>query len=316
MDLVNELLKQLEGAYAPSTLRGYRNDYGQFASFCKERGESPLPAAPTTVMEFLEFRAETVKLSTLEHGATSISTLHRLSGLDDPTKSPLVQICLRKLRRKLGRAQEQAFGITARLRDAMIKTCDTGPAGRRDAALIHLAYDSMSRASEMLALTWNDFTIGADGHGSVIIRRSKTDQEGRGRRAMLTSTCTRRVIRWRTALWRAERRLGVTADVFEKSLVLRNISRHGHIGESLSAMSLNRIFKDRAWRAGQTKSQIDRISGHSTRVGSAQDLDKSDGSNPPLCMPCLRLFLLPRSAGTVARYIEHTELTEILNLRI
>ena len=98
----------------------------------------------------------------------------------------------------------------------------------------------------MLALTWNDFAIGADGHGSVIVRRSKTDQEGRGRRAMLTPGCAKRVIRWRTALWRTERRLGVSADKFEKSLMLRNISRHGHIGESLSAMSLNRILKDRA----------------------------------------------------------------------
>ena len=311
MDRVNELLKQLDGAYAPSTLRGYRNDYGQFASFCKERGKSPLPAAPATVLEFLEFRAETVKLSTLEHGATSISTLHRLSGLDDPTKSPLVQICLRKLRRKLGRAQAQAFGITAKLRDAMIKTCDTRPVGRRDAALIHLAYDSMCRASELLALTWQDFVVSADGHGSAIIRRSKTDQEGRGRRAMLTPACTKRVIKWRTALWRAERRLGVSADTFEKSLLLRNISRHGHIGESLSAMSLNRILKDRAWRAGQPKSQIDRISGHSTRVGSAQDLVKCGAT-----LPQIMLAGGWKRAGTVARYIEHTELTEILELRI
>ena len=311
MDFVNGLLKQLEGAYAPSTLRGYRNDYGQFASFCKERGESPLPAATTTVVEFLEFRAETVKLSTLEHGATSISTLHRLSGLDDPTKSPLVQICLRKLRRKLGRAQAQAFGITAGLRDAMIKTCDAGPVGRRDAALIHLAYDSMCRASELLALTWQNFAINYEGHGSVIIRRSKTDQEGRGRRAMLTPACTKRVVRWRTALWRTERRLGTSADTFEGSFMLRNISRHGHIGESLSAMSLNRILKDRAWRAGQSKSQIDRISGHSTRVGSAQDLVKCGAT-----LPQIMLAGGWKSAGTVARYIEHTELNEILELRI
>ncbi|MDC2981480.1 tyrosine-type recombinase/integrase [SAR116 cluster bacterium] len=311
MDLVNELLKQLEGAYAPSTLRGYRNDYGQFASFCKERGESPLPAAPATVVDFLEFRASTVKLSTLEHGATSISTLHRLSGLDDPTRSPLVQICLRKLRRKLGRAQDQAYGITAKLRDAMIKTCDTGPVGRRDAALIHLAYDSMCRASELLALTWQDFAINYEGHDSVIIRRSKTDQEGRGRRAMLTPACTKRVVRWRTALWRTERRLGFTADTFEKSFMLRNVSRHGHIGEGLSAMSLNRILKDRAWRAGQSKSQINRISGHSTRVGSAQDLVKCGAT-----LPQIMLAGGWKSAGTVARYIEHTELNEILELRI
>ena len=135
--------------------------------------------------------------------------------------------------------------------------------------LIHLAYDSKCRAAELLALTWKDFTVSADGCGSVIIRRSKTHQDGLGRRAMLTPACTKRLIKWGTALWRAERRLGTSADTFEKSLIIRNISRHGHIVESLSAMSLNRILKDRAWRA-----------------------------------------------GTVARYIEHTELNEILELRI
>ena len=193
----------------------------------------------------------------------------------------------------------------------MIASCDAGQVGRRDAALIHLAYDSMCRASELLALTWQDFAISADGRGSVIIRRSKTDQEGRGRRAMLTPACTKRVIKWRTALWRSERVLSVNADTFEKSLMLRNISRHGHIGESLSAMSLNRILKDRAWRAGQTKTQIDRISGHSTRVGSAQDLVKCGAT-----LPQIMLAGGWKSAGTVARYIEHTELAEILNLRI
>jgi integrase/recombinase XerD len=262
-------------------------------------------------VEFLEFRAETVKLSTLEHSATSISTLHRLSGLDDPTKPPLVQICLRKLQRKLGRAQEQAFGITAGLRDNMIASCNAEPVGRRDAAVIHLAYDSMCRASELLALTWQDFSINTDGRGSVIIRRPKTDQEGRGHRAILTPACTRRVIKWRTALWRSERGLCVNADTFERSFMLRNISRHGHIGERLSAMSFNRILKDRAWRAGQTKSQIDKISGHSTRVGSAQGLVK--------CGATLTQIMLAggwKSAGTVARYIEYTELTEILELRI
>ena len=128
---------------------------------------------------------------------------------------------------------------------------------------------------------------------------------------MLTPASTKRVVRWRTALWRSERGLGISADTFEKSLILRNISRHGHIGESLSAMSLNRILKDRAWRAGQSKSQIDRISGHSTRVGSAQDLVKCGAT-----LPQIMLAGGWKSAGTVARYIEHTELTEILELRI
>ena len=128
---------------------------------------------------------------------------------------------------------------------------------------------------------------------------------------MLTPACTKRVIKWRTALWRAERRLGVSAHASETSFMLRNISRHGHIGKNLSAMSLNRILKDRAWRAGQTKSQINRISGHSTRVGSAQDLVKCGAT-----LPQIMLAGGWKSAGIVARYIEHTELNEILELRI
>ena len=177
--------------------------------------------------------------------------------------------------------------------------------------MIHLAYDSMCRTSELLALTWQDFAINYEGHGSAIIRRSKTDQEGRGRRAILTPACTKRLLRWRKTLWRAKRRLGVSVDAFKKSFMLRNISRHGHIGKSLSAVSLNRILKDSAWRAGESKSQIDRISGHSTRVGSAQDLVKCGAT-----LPQIMLAGGWKSASNVARYIEHTELNEILELRI
>jgi len=98
---------------------------------------------------------------------------------------------------------------------------------------------------------------------------------------------------------------------FGTSFIFRNISCHGHIGKNLSTISLNRILKDRAWREDQPRPQIDKISGHATRVGYAQDLIKC-GATLPQIMPAGHC----KSNSTAERYKEHTGLTEIINLRI
>ena len=49
----------------------------------------------------------------------------------------------------------------------------------RDAALLSLAYDSLARASELVALNVSDLQHGGNG-ATVYIARSKTDQEGAG----------------------------------------------------------------------------------------------------------------------------------------
>ena len=48
--------------------------------------------------------------------------------------------------------------------------------------------------------------------------------------------------------------------------------KSGSIGERLDPSQLPRIFKQMARRAGLPPAMIDGLSGHSTRVGAAQDM--------------------------------------------
>lgn len=51
----------------------------------------------------------------------------------------------------------------------------------RDRALLRVAHDTPARASELVSLRWDDLSVDAEGDGTILIRRSKTDQEGEGR---------------------------------------------------------------------------------------------------------------------------------------
>ncbi len=113
----------------------------------------------------------------------------------------------------------------------MIASCDYTLIGIRDAALIHFAYDSMCRASELICVKWNDINSHENRNHTLLIRKSKTDPEGVGRRVPLTQKCIERLENWKSASKQVE------------GTIMRNIDRHSNIGDTLTTMSINRIFK-------------------------------------------------------------------------
>ncbi len=67
----------------------------------------------------------------------------------------------------------------------MVATCDPETmAGRRDRALLVLAFAGAFRRSELVALDVGDVEQVPDGL-RILVRRSKTDQEGAGKRKPL-----------------------------------------------------------------------------------------------------------------------------------
>jgi integrase len=79
------------------------------------------------------------------------------------------------------------------------------------------------------------------------------------------------------------------------------IDRGGRILlSSLGSGQINRIYKRIARNAGLDESAIERISGHSMRVGAAQDLLNS-GASMPIIMQRGRWS----KTDTVMRYLEH-----------
>ena len=59
----------------------------------------------------------------------------------------------------------------------LLATCDASARGRRDRMLLQFRFAGAFRRSELVALTMADLVEAPDGY-RMLIRRSKTDQEG------------------------------------------------------------------------------------------------------------------------------------------
>jgi site-specific recombinase XerD len=121
---LSKLLMHLDGAYAPNTLRAYKADMLEFIAFCEEIGVPSLPTQAKTVAEFLmKTINQGIKSSTIRRKVSSISAIHRLSSLDDPTKHSEVKITQRKIYRQLGTRFDQAYPITKTLLNELLSVC-------------------------------------------------------------------------------------------------------------------------------------------------------------------------------------------------
>lgn len=273
------LLAHLEGAYAPNTLRAYRADMLEFIGFCQREGEVALPAQAETVAKFTQVIAgKGLKSATIRRKLYSVSAVHRLSDLEDPTRHPEVKLALRKMHRRLGRAMGQAYGITLPLLNQLLAVAGDDLRGLRDKALLMLAYGTMLRRSELARLRFEDLEVAdenvagfsgmdpAKGGALIFLRRSKTDQELEGRWMHLSAPAVAAVVRWKTS-----------AQLYDGP-ILRGVQRGGVVSSGLGEGQISRIFKRLARQAGVSEAVVGEISAHSLRVGGAQDMVRGGAS--------------------------------------
>ena len=282
------LLQHLDGAYAPNTLRAYKADMMEFITYCEKTGDCALPAKPKTVAEFLmQTIPQVIKSSTILRKVSSISAIHRLSCLSDPTKHPEVRITQRKIYRQLGTRFDQAYPITKALLDRLLATCGDDLHGLRDRTLLLVAYDSMRRRSELIALRIEDIEWLTGEGASILLRRSKTDQHGCGKWIHLAAEAAASLQAWI-----------ITAQIND-GFIFRGIRPSGMLTESLCESRISRIYKNLARKAGLSKPIVEAISGHSMRVGGAQDLLQHGAS-----LPQIMIKGGWAKTDTVMRYVE------------
>ena len=85
---------------------------------------------------------------------------------------------LQRMHRKRGRRQVQ--GLTWPLRERMLNACGHRLIDARNRALLAVAYDTLLRRSELVALQVSDLLVEVDGSGTLRVQRSKTDPNGEG----------------------------------------------------------------------------------------------------------------------------------------
>jgi integrase len=254
-----------EGAYSPNTLRAQKADGAIFQAFCERRSEPYLPAAPKTIRAFIEDRVKAGKKpATIRRYVATIARVHLAAGLLSPCSSEAVRLGLKKMGRETSARQDQAHPLGWKDIKEFINSAGEGLRADRERAMLCVAYETLARRGELVALKVRDIDFHPDGTGQALIRRGKTDAEGQGRVAYLS----RETVRWLN-VW-----LG-NAKISEGPLFRRLVGRE-QIGGALNPGSIAPIFKRVAQWIGMPARFVDQVSGHSTRVGATQDLAALD----------------------------------------
>lgn len=258
--LVSKAQDYLRQSLASNTLRAYAADWRDFCRWCGANGSIPLPALPETVALYLSALADHAKSSTLTRRISAISQAHQAAGYESPAQSSLVHQIMKGIRRAKGTAQAGKSPVKVEHLRAIMPALDPEkPLDLRDRALILVGFAGAFRRSELVGLDIEGLEFNDDGLVAQL-RRSKTDQEGEGRKVGIPygstpATCPVRAVDAWLAVLKAE-----TGPLF------RTIDRHGHIFNTrLTPQSVALVVK--RLTAGQGI-QGD-FAGHSLRAGLA-----------------------------------------------
>ena len=286
-----------EGAFAANTERARLSDSRIYAEWCHRERKELLPARPETIAAFIDAMSMQRAPATVRRYVSSISHLHRAADLVSPCNDELVRLSLRRMHRARGRRGSQKLGLTRDLVDRMLAASDrTSLKGLRDCALLSVAYDTLCRRSELVAADVEHLAIGDDGSGSLYLPTSKTDQEGNGAYRYLAPDTMRHLSAYLVAAGHIEGPL------------FRAAGRGGRKSRRLSGETVARIYKGMAKAAGIDPCEV---SGHSTRIGKAQD-----------CVAAgIGIAAIMRDGGwkseaMVARYTEHLQLKQSASAKL
>ena len=253
------------GAYSPNTLRAQKADGALFQAFCESRGQPHLPADPQTIRAYIEHCVTAGKApATIRRYVATISRVHIAAGLLSPCSSEAVRLGLKKMGRETSARQDQAHTLGWKEIKEFIETAGEGLPADRARAMLCVAYETLARRGELVALEVNDIEFWPDGTGQALIRRGKTDPTGEGRVAYLSRETVRWVKNWLEA-----------AGISEGALFRRLIGTT-KVGEALNPGSVAPLFKNVGKWIGLPAKAVAGVSGHSTRVAAAQDLMEMD----------------------------------------
>jgi integrase len=245
---------------AKNTVRAYRADWSHFETWCQSHGQASLPASADTVALYVTDLAASLKPATITRRISAISQAHQIAGFETPTGSAKVRLVMAGIRRTMGTAQKGKTPILVDDLRRMLGGLPGNLLGVRDRVLLLIGFCGAFRRSELVALDAGDIAITRDGL-VVTIRRSKTDQEGEGRKigipyASHLETCPVRSLQ----------------DWLEKSGItegplFRPVNRFGKMASiRLSGAAVGEIVKRYAAAVGLDASEF---AGHSLRSGLA-----------------------------------------------
>jgi len=249
-----KILEFIDAATAQSSRRAYQGDIEHFVA----RGGC-VPATSEKVARYLADHAASLSMATLARRLAGIRAAHVERGFPDPTKGDLIRLTLRGIRRRYGKPQRRVAPLRIEHLAAIISALGDSTRDIRDRALLLVGFAGAFRRSELAGIQCGWISRTKQGV-SVALRKTKTDQESRGRSLAIPHvgglTCP-------VAALEAWLRLSGLVE----GALFRRVSKSGKIlEESLSPSAIAAIVKRRAAQIGLNPIYF---SGHSLRAGFA-----------------------------------------------
>lgn len=274
-------------SYAPNTQRALAADWRAWRAWCAENDRIAFPARPSDLVDYLLAHSPPLELdesgavamdrdaagpkirraSTVQRWLASLSTLHRVAEHADPTREQDVKAARRTLARGRNAPDQKAPLRWADVETALA-TLSNDPPNLRAKAMIAVAYSTLARRAELIDIRIEDITFGTDGDGTVTLRTKGGDQKER--------------------YLAPEARVALEAWLdfarINDGFVFRRLERHGGVGErTITPREVARTFKRIAGAIDLDSARPQsRISGHSTRIGAAQDLTAAGAALPEI----------------------------------
>jgi integrase len=178
--VVDRARRLAEAAHAENTRRAYRVGWNDFSAYCADHGLRALPADTQTVALYATALAERAKLATIRLYIAGIAEKHRETGLESPVAHDMVRRIVRGIARTNRASQARKLAVTLdHLRAMLLEVQGDDLKAKRDRAIVLLGFAAALRRSELAALRVEDLRF--EKRGLVVtVRRSKTDQEGKG----------------------------------------------------------------------------------------------------------------------------------------
>ncbi|MDV8079799.1 integrase [Rhodococcus sp. IEGM 1370] len=311
--VAKRIAKAVESSRSEGTRRTYAAGWRRFTGWCAREGHIALPAHPVTVAAYLVDAADTrdeageraYAVATFGTWIAAISHNHRTTGHLSPSAHELVTATLSGIRREYAAAGDRPRTPRDPLLvddiKVLVATARKQCRGwadevleRRDSAILLLGFAGAYPRSELSEMVCGDVSVHRHDGLHIRLRKSKTDQEGRGAVKALPYTDSHETcppcayVRWvqvvaafdsggRPSVIRLLRKPGPfdghvghggVPRTAARAPLFRAIAKNGNLGATaLSGAAIHQTIRRRAEHAGYDPTALAKLGGHSLRAG-------------------------------------------------
>ena len=261
--------RRLSKSKADNTIKAYSSDWSDFSDWCAYHGVSDLPAAPETIVNYVNDLADDARANTVSRRVTAISENHIAAGFgrENPAKDGMVRAAISAIRREKGTFQHGKTPVLMETLYLLVDCFGDDIVSLRDKALVLLGFAGAFRRSELVRIQMDELNFTPQGM-TIFVPHAKGDQLGHGATIAIPYApdpeicAVRAVEQWILA---AQIHYGPLFRGFKRNLEIRS--------EQLNDKSVALIVKKYAGMAGFNP---DDFAGHSLRRGFATSAAQHD----------------------------------------